>query len=176
MDETPKQPSAQAYTVSLCTVGDLSPAELARCIKLVAEGDALDERYVKEGLPKARMVAVARRDGQIVGVGVIKGDSADHARTVARESKFAFAPETPELGYVSVDEDHKDQHLSTKLVEALLSRQSGPLYATTRSERIRHVLGKFGFAEKGDHWEGRKGKPKLSLWIKGESDAKCSVE
>src|SRR3954447_17026910 len=140
MDETPKQPSAEVYTIGLCTVGDLSPAELARCVKLVAEGDALDEHYVKDGLPKARLVAVARRDGQIVGVGVIKGDNAAHARTVARQSKFAFAPETLELGYVSVDEDHKDQHLSTKLVEALVSRQSGPMYATTRSDRIRHVL------------------------------------
>jgi RimJ/RimL family protein N-acetyltransferase len=165
MNDSSERSASEEYTIGLCLPGDLSDEERERCITLIAEGDALDERFVRDGMPKSRLVAVAKRRGQIVGVAVIKGDNRDHARTVARESKFAFPPETPELGYVSVDGAHKNQHLSTRLIEALLSRQTGPLYSTTRSDRIKHILGKLGFTERGEHWQGRKGKPKLSLWF-----------
>ena len=110
------------------------------------------------------MVAVARRARQIVGVGAIKRIRPGYAFDKAYKSGVTFAPDTPELGYVAVDPAHQGNGLSHRIVSELLSKNGGPLFATTSSDRMKRTLGKAGFAQKGREWKGWQAP--ISLWIK----------
>ena len=74
---------------------------------------------------------------------------------VAKSSGFDFPPETPELGYVAVDANHKRRGLSHRIVAELLSKRSGPLFATTDKEAMRIALDRAGFVRKGKDWQGK---------------------
>jgi predicted GNAT family N-acyltransferase len=111
------------------------------------------------------VVAVARKDGEIVGVGTVKPVREDYNAGVARKSGVSFDPATPEFGYVVVHPDHRDRHLSSKLTTALLSRSGKSLFATTSDDKIKTNLKKAGFAERGRKWKGRRG-DQISFWIK----------
>lgn len=149
-------------TVTPCAPGDLSDAELATCVEIVRDGGAVAINLEK--LQNARMLAVARKRGVIVGVGSIKRDRPDRAVDIARESGFDFPKETPELGYVAVAPQHRRQGLSHHLVDALLKAMSGCLFATTDDEHMMKTLSGAGFVRQGSEWRGRRGQ--LSLWVK----------
>ena len=70
--QTAARKTAQEYSVSACVPGDLSDAELATCVEIVRDGGAV--AISLEKLQNARMLAVARKGGVIVGVGSIKRD------------------------------------------------------------------------------------------------------
>jgi len=94
---------------------------------------------------------------RIVGVGAIKPVRRGYAARVSRKSGEKFPPETPELGYVAVDKVHRDNHLSYRIVEALLSRQTGRLFATTDAIGMKKALARYEFETKGAEWEGERG-------------------
>ena len=58
---------------------------------------------------------------------------------------------------------HRRQHLSSRIVEALLGAEGGPLFATTDKDEMKAVLAKNGFVKYGHEWDGEVGR--LSLWI-----------
>lgn len=151
------------YEITACTPGNLSEVEIATCIEIVDKGGAL--RVSCDGeLRRAAHVVVVRCPTGIVGVGAIKRVRPDYARTKARDSGAEFRPETPELGYVSVDESHRGKHLSDRIVAELLSMNAGPLFSTTDDPLMKRTLKKAGFVEKGHSWEGQRGA--LSFWWK----------
>jgi len=76
----------QEYSVSACVPGDLSDAELATCVEIVRNGGAVAISLDK--LQNARMLAVARKGGVIVGVGSIKRDRPDRAVLLQREMSY----------------------------------------------------------------------------------------
>jgi hypothetical protein len=69
-----------------------------------------------------------------------------------------------ELGYVAVRASHRNQGLSTRIFDALLSAHKGPLFATTSSDKMKHLNRKLGFIQRGTEWQGKK--DRLSLWIR----------
>lgn len=154
--------TAQDYSVSACVPGDLSDAELASCVEIVRDGGAVAISLDK--LQNARMLAVERKGGVIVGVGSIKHDRPDRAADIARKSGFSFSRETPELGYVAVAPQHRRQGLSYQLVDALVKAMPGSLFATTDDERMMKTLSGAGFVRRGREWRGRRGQ--LSLWLR----------
>jgi hypothetical protein len=115
-------------------------------------------------LPRAVAVAVARRGDEIVGVGAIKRVRTDYAARRADLSGAPFNPDTPELGYVAVDGNHRSKGLSGRIVAALLSKHNGPLFATTDNQYMKSTLTTAGFVQKGCEWKGGRGT--LSLWLK----------
>ena len=158
--ETKKTPPE--YSVKACAPADLSDTELATCVEIVKDGGAVAINLEK--LHKARMLAVARKAGTIVGVGSIKRDRPDRAAHIANESGFGFPKETPELGYVAVAPEHRRQALSHQLVRALLKAMPGGLFATTDDQHMMKTLSGAAFVRQGSEWPGRRGQ--LSLWLK----------
>src|SRR6266571_3612592 len=107
MAEGQKEGEDHTYEVRLHAAGDLSQSELATCVAIIARGDAVDPESAAEELPKARTFALARKAGAIVGVGAIKRIRCSYAAKTAGDSAVVFPPETPELGYIAVDEEHR---------------------------------------------------------------------
>ena len=153
------------YDVKQCAVGDLSEAELADCIRLVTDGDAVRPEYAKRDLPRSVVIAVARKNGRIVGVGTIKPARPEYTSGIAKKSGVTFSSDTPELGYVAVHRDHRGRRLSHRLLEVLQPAKHETVFATTSSEPMKRTLEKAGFSQRGEAWEGRR-HDKLSLWIR----------
>lgn len=154
--------AASDYTVNTCKPGELSEAELETCVSIIGDGGAVAVDLAK--LRRAKVLAVARMGNEIVGAGSIKRVRTDYASGIATKSGFAFAAQTPELGYVAVSPQQQRKGLSHRLVAALLSTQEGGLFATTYDDRMKKTLAGAGFVKKGSEWKGRK--KQLSLWIK----------
>jgi predicted GNAT family N-acyltransferase len=155
-------PQGYEYKVTACTPGGLSRAALETCFAIIEQGEAVDVDSMKRDLPRSSVLAIARKGGDIVGTGAIKPVRKGYAAKVSRKSGVKFPPETPEFGYVAVDEDHRQRDLSYRIVEALLSRYVGRLFATTDAIGMKKALARYGFAKKGDEWKGERGM--LSYW------------
>lgn len=154
------------YDVKICVPSGLSKAELAECLALIKSGGAVDPASAGREVPKATSVVIARKDNKIVGVGAIKRIRRHYASDKARKSGVNFPPETPELGYIRIHDDHQRKGLSRCMVKALLSGHEGPLFATTSSAPMKKTLLNSGFVLKGCEWEGNSGS-QLSLWLRG---------
>lgn len=164
MDEKREVEGEQGYVVQACAPKHLDKGEMAACIAIVKEGEAVDPESAEQELAMAGLLAVVRKGRQVVGVGAIKRPRPGYAAKITKRSGQVFPPDTPELGYVAVDPEHRGNHLSSKIVAALLAEHRGPLFAATDSERMKTVNSKAGFLQKGDAWKGKRGQ--LSLWLK----------
>lgn len=152
------------YAVENCSFNKLGKDECAACVDIVTAGGAVKRVYAEAELPLALVTAIAKSGEKIVGVGAIKRARPDYAAGRARHSGYAFDPNMNELGYVAVLEKHWGYGLSSRLVETLLSKHVGPLWATTDNEAMKQTLERAGFGRKGHEWDGERGC--LSLWIK----------
>jgi hypothetical protein len=154
------------FAVSLVVPASLTTEEIAECIDVIKQGDAVDLVSAKRELPLATTLAVVRAGGKIVAVGAIKRERQAYALKTARDSGVSFPPETLELGYVAVLPDHRGHRLSGSVVEALLSQHEGRLFATTFNARMKTTLQNAGFIQDGNEWPGRK-KQMVSFWKRG---------
>src|SRR5262245_6166188 len=115
------------YEVDQCE--GLRREDFERCVAIIKAGRAVSVSVAK--LQFAAVVALAKKAGEIVGVGTVKAIRPEYAQGIAEKAGFAFPADTPELGYVAVDIVHRGNHLSWRLVDALLATQGGRLFATT---------------------------------------------
>ena len=152
------------YQVGLIEAANFSTADQAACIRVIEGGEAVDVESARRELPKAIAVAIARLEGQIVGVGAIKRQRVKYAAEVSKKAHFKFPAEVLELGYVAVDPTHLGNHLSHKLVAVLLAVPRDALFSTTSHPRMKETLKKAGFVQRGQEWDGNKSK--LSLWLR----------
>jgi predicted GNAT family N-acyltransferase len=135
------------------------------CLSIIREGDAVDLRSARNGLPQAKLVAIAWEGEEIVGVGVVKQKRPTYAGKIAKRSGAPLNTNTNELGYVAVKESERGKKLSRKITEKLLSETSSdPLFATTSSNRMKKTLKNAGFIQQGREWTGKDGQ--LSLWTR----------
>jgi GNAT superfamily N-acetyltransferase len=155
---------ASAYDVTDCVPADLSEAEIQKCLAVITSGEAVDPEFAEAELPLAKALAIARVGKMVVGAGAVKRERIPYASSVAERSGFEFRRDTPELGYVAVDKRHRGQGLSHRLVEKLLTKQQGSMFATTDNAKMKASLLASGFSQKGHGWMGHRGM--LSLWIK----------
>ena len=146
--------------------GALSAQEIISCVTVVREGCAVDPERAELELPRAVTVALVRAGSEIVGVGAIKRPRPNYAALIANavRSGFVFDTQMNELGYVAVLMVHRGGR-SGLIMDSLLGRFSGPLWATTSEELMKHSLSNRGFSQKGKEWLNPEGK-RLSLWIK----------
>jgi hypothetical protein len=142
----------------------LTDEELAVCIGIIEKGEAVDLDSVRQELPKATAVAIARLDHRIVGVGAIKRRRPVYASKVSKRGDYSFPTDTLELGYVAVDPAHRGQRLSYPLVAALLVGRNESLFATTSSPQMKKALSRGGFTCQGKEWDGNNSR--LSLWLR----------
>jgi GNAT superfamily N-acetyltransferase len=142
----------------------LTEAELSVCMSIIEKGEAVELGSVRRELPRATFIAIARLDGQIVGVGAIKRRRPTYSEIISKRAGYSFPAETLELGYVAVDPAHRRRRLSYALVTALLTGRDDLLFATTSSDPMKKSLSKGGFVCKGKEWEGNSSR--LSLWLR----------
>jgi len=141
----------------------LTEAEIAACVLLLQRGAAVNVATAEEHLPLAHVQTLALLGETIVGVSAIKRARRRYAAKISRSSGYTIHPTMPELGYVTVDKQHRGHHLSSRIVAALLTTSSGPLFATTDKDEMKTVLAKNGFVWRGHEWDGENGC--LSLWV-----------
>ena len=170
MAEQAARVAGKAYLVNSCEPGDLSEAERAACVAIIKAGGAVRRGSIADEIAAARLLSVVRLSREIVGVGAIKRIRQSYAEKIASRSRVSFPPETPEVGYVAVDPNHRGNGLSHRLMEELVARHSGPLFATTSSDRMIATLQAVGFAQKGHEWPGQH--TQLSFWWKDGRDPK----
>ncbi len=154
------------YEFTAYAAGTLVEAALERCVDIILAGGAVAVTVPK--LRAAVKLVVATQNGEIIGVGALKGvRPANYVRGLAgpHKSDYEFPPETPELGYVAVDARHQGSRLSHVLVAKLLEDESGPYFATTDHGGMKKVLAAAGFAPKGKSWKSQRDAD-LSLWIR----------
>jgi hypothetical protein len=60
---------------------------------------------------------------------------------------------------------HRNRRLASLILAARLAAHDGPLWSTTNSEKVKHLLENAGFVRKGKEWEGGRGR--LPLWLRG---------
>jgi hypothetical protein len=93
--------------ITVTLPGKLTAEDLAQCLAVIKEGDAVNIESATEELPLAKFVAVHRVDGKIVAVGAIKRQRGWYAEDVGKKSGVEVATDMHELGYVSVTENQK---------------------------------------------------------------------
>jgi len=152
------------YAVESCTVSDLNASELAHCLRLVVDGGAVNAKTTARDFPKSSMIALARNNGEVVGVASIKPIRENYTKGIARKAKFIFDPKTPELGYVVIELAHRGHQISSRMAAAL-AKGSGGLFATTSDPKMKSALRSAGFQQRGCEWKGRRG-DLISLWLK----------
>jgi GNAT superfamily N-acetyltransferase len=161
------------YVVNSCEPGDLSVADRAACVGLVETGGAVRRGAIAEGIAAASLLSVVRLNGEIVGVGAIKQIRRLYGGKIASRCGVRFPPETPEFGYVAVDPKHHGNGLSHRLAEEMIAKHSGPLFATTSSDRMIATLTAAGFEKKGREWPGRDAA--LSFWWRDDKKPKGKI-
>jgi len=164
MTEKRKKDKSENYDVIVCASSDLPPEGFQTCIDIIKRGEAVDPDFAEAELPLAKVLVVARKGDEIVGVGVIKRIRRGYASRIVDRSGVSFDLDIPELGYVAVDEKHQNRGISHRIVAELMSKHEGQLFATTFDPYMKITLTKAGFTQVGREWPGRKGQ--LSLWIK----------
>ena len=158
--EVPTEEATGDHQVQICAP---NVSEIAVCIDILKTGDAVDIGSATRDLPRAHLIAVVRMQNRIVAVGCIKHERPWYALRTSRNSGVDFPRDILELGYVAVHPDHRRKQLSQRLVGALLARHNRRLFATTHSDFMKTTLGRAGFVQKGNEWEGRN-KKMLSFW------------
>jgi GNAT superfamily N-acetyltransferase len=159
-----------AYLVNSCEPGDLSEAERAACVAMIETAGAVRRGSIAEEIAAAQLLSVVRSGGEIVGVGAIKRIRRPYAQKIASRCGVSFPSETPELGYVAVDPKHRGNGLSHRLAKELVGKHSGPLFATTSSDRMIGTLTDAGFKQKGHGWPGHQAQ--VSFWWKDGENRK----
>ena len=133
---------------------------------LVLEGGAVRRpTSVRYWFSRSIRVAVKRSGAEIIGVGAIK-PLRQYTETVAQRSGAELHPETHELGYIAVKEEHRGQGISRAIVQTLLRVHDGPLFATTWNAWMRRTLEGVGFVQRGKEWPTTGGGNMLSLWVR----------
>ena len=156
------------YQVERCVPATLNDTDLDQCIALLSTGGALAAIPTKPHLRSANVVVLAKTEGDIVGLGVVKRVRPRYTADVCGEGKsgFRFLPDTPELGYIVVDPTHQRKKLSYRLVAELVNSGNDRLFSTTDSLPMKKALAGAGFIQRGKEWPGQRGQ--LSLWFKGK--------
>jgi hypothetical protein len=81
--------------------------DLAVCVAVIKQGEAVDWKSTARELPRAKALAIVYEGVRIVGVGAIKRERRTYAAKISSNSGVKFPPETLELGYVAVALEHQ---------------------------------------------------------------------
>ena len=156
----------------------LTRAELERLrkledfIRLVAEGGAITRKSIADTLRRAEKVAFIERADRMVAVAALKRASRGHAAKITEKSEYELSDKMRELGYVAVSCEWRGLHLSSRVVDGILSGIGDEsLYATTSDPKMKSVLGSRGFRWVGKEFHSEERPAELlSLWIRVKSE------
>lgn len=156
--------TSEDYDVQVCSPDHAMEPDLEACLEIIKAGAAVDPESAAKEIRRACFVAIARKGSVVVGTGAIKRHRPGYAKEKGQQAGVTLASDSLEVGYIAIAPSHQGRGLSKKIISTLLAARSGPLFATTDDERMKHTLARFGFVKQGIEWAGNRGK--LSLWIK----------
>jgi hypothetical protein len=145
---------------------DMSKEDFQACLVLIKEGSAVNVARAEKEFFKAMLISVRREAAETVGVGVVKMQRPDYASHIATKAGLSFDDKMHEIGYISVKKDCEGRgHCQAILQSLLLGFPNRPVFATTFTPAMKHILEKSGFVRRGKEWVGDRGDD-VSLWIK----------
>jgi len=128
-------------------------------VRLVQEGAAVNEHYVRQGIQrKGTKMILARVEDVVVGVAALKVPLKSYRNGIGSDDKSGYAiPQDLypfELGYVAVPEHHGGRGIGRTLVNKVLELSDGHgLFATTSHPAMKEsLLPGAGFEPVGNSW------------------------
>lgn len=157
-------PDSPVPAVSIEDHKNLSDHDWSIIRAILAAGEAVNVASAILELPKAPVLAIARIENTIVGLGAIKRARPRYAQQQMDSAGYDFDPGINELGYIAIAYDWRGHGYSRLIVHKLLERFTGALFSTTDNDAMIHLLSERGFKRCGGGWLGNRGL-NLSLWI-----------
>lgn len=156
----------EGYAIAETRWHDLDKTQKQSVLQILRHGKAVSVQSAATELPNVTSLVLLWYQDAIVGVGTIKPERVWYAEAIQspQKSGHVFDPKMLELGYIVVQEAHRDKKLSGDIANALLDRHDGPLFATTDAQNMKYTLGNRGFVQLGKEWKGKRGR--LSLWLR----------
>jgi hypothetical protein len=145
------------------TPDSFSEADLQRFKELVIKGGEVGGAALADNIANARILAIYREKGLIVGVTALKRPKASYRDKIERRSGIALldADSPYVLGYTFLVDSLQGCRMSFPLVHAALGHADGAgVFATVRvdNERMRRTLNQAGFIAAGNSWKGNEGR------------------
>jgi predicted GNAT family N-acyltransferase len=98
----------------------------------------------------------------VVGLAALKTKRKVYSSRIGTLSMSSIGESAVELGYIAVCQSFRAKGLGSELLDKLLGKTEGPLFATTSSNTMKRMLRERGFRKTGKTWQGKSGS--LSLW------------
>jgi GNAT superfamily N-acetyltransferase len=123
-------------------------------------------------VPESELLAFLHNsDGQLIAVGAIKNPDPDYQRRVFTTYAGLTTPVDTwpvyEVGFFSIARDWQGQGLGRRILQTLVNEMPHtPLFATTRTPGMVHLLEEQGFAVVGERWVTAPAQAPLSLYIR----------
>lgn len=157
-----KTPSTPQFLLADPTT--LSREDWEQVKAILGDGEAVNLESALREIPRAPVFAIGRVLTSVIGIAAIKRPRPNYAAAKMKDAHFEFDPQMNELGYVAIHPDHKGNHYSGQLVDAVVAAFNKPLFSTTDSREMKFTLGNRGFVQRGCAWQGERGE--LTLWLR----------
>lgn len=154
---------------------DLSDDQRTVFVRLVEEGEEVDNAALATNIDNARILIFGIVEGDVKGIAALKRPQASYREKIREkagvevgERHYAY-----ELGYVVLMPEARGRKVSHRLVaEALMHADGRPIFATARADNapMLAALAKAGFAQVGREYRGRKNQ-KIRLLVREVSPA-----
>jgi hypothetical protein len=146
----------------------ISPETLQALAQLIAEGSEVNMGMVARNLQNAVTIAWSERDGQPVGVMVLKRPVPAYRDKVFDASGVGeqASQYNVEIGYVYVVPEERTTGTSMRLGRAMLAAMPPKVFATTRENNstINKLLTFLRFQRLGNPYASARGDYQLLLW------------
>ncbi|MGQ2981845.1 hypothetical protein [Flavobacterium sp.] len=138
---------------------EVSEHEMEQIVLLIIQGNQIqgDVDTIKQRLANSVYIGFIIEEGQIVSTATLKSPVESYRAKVFVSAKAeAYKPIYKyELGYIVTAKKHEGRKLCQDLLTAFYQIiASKKIFATTRKESIKHILGKYGFINIGEKFNG----------------------
>jgi GNAT superfamily N-acetyltransferase len=147
----------------------LNETDLSRCVELVAKGGAVSRDDATRGFKKAQLIGLFRGSKLVIAVGALKNPYPNYQKGVFKKAQASekFDDYQFELGYFATDPEFQGQKLAKHILSAIVSTfNDSPMFATTGSAPMEHLLSEKGFRRDGLPYPPSVGHAELSLLIR----------
>lgn len=144
-----------------------SEDEINEFYKLIELGGQVSLHGLKNRIIASDFLAFCKEDGKTVGVASMKNPNLGYKSSVFEKAgKESDATSyTYEIGYAFTSPDYRGKKINQKLMQLLIEQVEGEnLYATTKTDSMRHILSKLGFSKHGKDYPNDKSEM-LSLFV-----------
>jgi GNAT superfamily N-acetyltransferase len=157
--------------VTAARPAEFTPAERAAFMHLVREGGEVNPDTLPGLVVRAEALALARKDGVLVGVSAVKRPYPTHRRNVFKAAKADLLPDefAFELGWVFVLPNARGLGFSGRLVAVLMPYvEAAHAYATSRADNasMHATLKRFGFKGVGETYPSKQNDTPIQLFVR----------